>query len=74
MTETCDKLIWTGKRCGRKKFMEVYWSTVGKKGIRVISLRHYSYLCRYHYYLDRIKNWVFHWENWYCDIDEEDDE
>ena len=71
MNNTCDKKTLFG-RCNRPAFQEVYWKTARRKGIKAVSLRHYSYLCRYHYYLDRIKNWLFRWENWYCDLDDDD--
>ena len=70
---TCDKKTLFG-RCNRPAFQEVYWKTLCKDGMKVVSLRHWSYLCRYHYYLDRIKNWLFHRGNWYCEVDEKDDD
>ena len=63
-TATCDKKTRNG-RCGRNAYQEVYWSHGNNNGFR-----HWSYLCRYHYYLDRIKNFIFRWQNWYCDLDE----
>lgn len=70
MNSTCDKKTRQG-RCDKKAYMEVYWKSARtKSGIETVSLRHWSYLCRYHYYIDRIKNFIFRWRNWYCDLDE----
>jgi len=61
MNKTCDKKVCEG-RCDRAAYKEVYWKSNGT--------RHWSFLCRYHYYIDRIKNFIFRWRNWYCDIDD----
>jgi len=59
--KTCDKKTRQG-RCNKPAYVEVYWLRDGK--------RHWSYLCKKHYYLDRIKNFIFRWRNWYCDLDD----
>ena len=63
MNETCDKKTRQG-RCDKKAYMEVYWKNKSE-------VRCWSYLCRYHYYIDRVKNFVFYWRNWYCDLDDD---
>lgn len=60
--KTCDKKTKRG-RCNKSAHMEVYWKDDKE-------VRHWSYLCRFHYYLDRIKNYIFRWRNWYCDLDD----
>jgi len=67
--KTCDRGIFffPKTRCNRPAYMEVYWM---QGNIHVPLKRHWSYLCRYHYYIDRIKNFIFRWRNWYCDIDD----
>ena len=59
--KTCDKKVWQG-RCNNKAYIEIYWTD--DDGNRL-----WSYLCRYRYYIDRIKNFIFRWRNWYCDLD-----
>ena len=73
MSNICDKKTLFG-RCNRPAFIEVYWKTVCKDGMKAVSLRHWSYLCKKHYYIDRIKNWLFRWQNWYCNLDDRWDE
>jgi hypothetical protein len=79
---SCDKITRNG-RCRRKPYMEVFWKsdTCGenKQPCPFGCTRHWSYLCRWHYYLDRIKNFIFRGDNWYAEasevemVDDEDD-
>lgn len=75
----CDKGGKRGKRCGRKAYMEVYWksTTCGEDNTECPfgCTRHWSYLCRWHYYIDRILNFIYIGDNWYADASdgEEDD-
>jgi len=66
MNKTCDKKTRRG-RCDKKAYKEVYWKP--EKCV-LNGFRHWSYLCGYHYYIDRIKNFIFRWKNWYCDLDD----
>lgn len=76
----CDKKTRKGI-CGRKPYMEVYWKG-SCNDPECPCNRHWSYLCRYHYYIDRIKNALYIFltgdkegGNWYCDADDvEEDE
>jgi len=64
---SCDKLIrerQEEKRCRRKPYAEVYPSD-----------RHtWSYLCRWHYYIDVLKGIIFRKPNGYYILDENDEE
>lgn len=62
MKFSCDKKTRHG-RCDRKAYIEVYWKSDD-------GTRHWSYLCRFHYYIDRIKNRIFKCDNWYCDAED----
>lgn len=64
---SCDKLTRKG-RCNRKAFVEVYWKSNKEDSKGFTS--HWSYLCRWHYYIDRMKNWLHKEKNWYCDAEE----
>ena len=59
----CDKVISRIATCGRKPYMEVY----PDNGT-------WSYLCFWHYIIDRIKCFIFREKHGYCDAEDCDDD
>lgn len=63
---SCDKNTKHG-RCGKKPYVEVYWKSNEEDSIGFTS--HWSYLCRWHFYIDRVKNFLFKGGNFYADAE-----
>lgn len=64
---SCDKATKKG-RCGKVPYVEVYWKNDKEDSMGFTS--HWSYLCFWHYCLDKVKNWLYRENNWYSDAEE----
>lgn len=66
MTFSCDVFLKRGWRCGKKPYVEVYWKGNKKETF------HWAYLCRWHYYIDRIRNLFYKQGHGYAVADDVD--
>ena len=65
----CDKKVSENPVtvCHKSAYAEVYWNLDHADG----AMAHWSYLCRWCYYLDRIRNFIYKWGNGYVILDNE---